>query len=110
MKFFHSLIFQLIHLSGVFRDKTLRSKNPGFMLMRLCDVMISCHLAASQPVMLTSGCHFYVKYSVIAKQHSAGTIGRLPGTIINLAIERARSRDELTGQFLTPHEVNSQSQ
>ena len=58
--------------------------------------------------MLTSRSHFYVKYSVIAKQDSAGTIGRLPETIINLAAERARGRNELTGHFLTPHEVNSQ--
>ena len=41
---------------------------------------------------------FFIKYT---KEDSAGKIN-------NLTVERARGRDELTGQFLTPREVNSQ--
>ena len=46
---------QLIHLSDVFEVKfQVRGENPGFMLKRRCDIITSCHLATSRPVMLAS--------------------------------------------------------
>ena len=43
---------QLLHLPDVLSSKVKEEKS-RIMLMRWCDVMTSCHLATSQPLMLT---------------------------------------------------------